>query len=161
MKESLGGTFNLTLLFFFILLVSGFALFATNYYRAFNVKNNITTLVEKYEGNFNNTKFKDKRRDLINQMSYNIDSVQVAKAQKSKWNCPDGEWNCPDGEGWCYCTYSTRTAGKRNNKQYYYCTYKIKTFVSTDIPVINKIFLNTSFFEVDGLTKPILRSGGC
>jgi hypothetical protein len=60
MREGIGGTFNLTLLFFFILIISGFALFATNYYRAFNVKNNLITLTEKYEANFGNVKLKKK-----------------------------------------------------------------------------------------------------
>jgi len=156
MREGIGGTFNLTLLFFFLLIISGFALFATNYYRAFNVKNNLITLTEKYEANFGNVKFKEKRSSLVNEMSYNIDSAQVARAQS------DG-WECPNEEGWCYTTNKDdkKLAFKRNGASYYYCTYTIKTFVSTDIPVINRIFLNTSFFEVNGKTKSIVRRGGC
>ena len=154
MREGLGGTFNLTLLFFFILLVSSFALFGTNYYRAFSVKNNIITLTEKYEANFSNSKFKDKRNDLINSMSYNIDESKINKAQLNKWECPNGE-------GWCYKRSSEEKAYEKNNVEYYYCVYTIKSFVSTDLPIINKMFLNTSFFEVNGKTKPILRRGGC
>ena len=156
MKEGIGGTFNLTLLFFFILLVSGFALFATNYYRAFNVKNNLITLTEKYEANFGNGKFKEKRSSLVNEMSYNIDSNQVSRAQSNGWECPSNE-------GWCYKMNENdkKFAFKRKETSYYYCTYTIKTFVSTDIPVINRIFQETSFFEVNGKTKSIIRRGGC
>ena len=154
MREGLGGTFNLTLLFFFILLVSSFALFATNYYRAFTVKNNIITLTEKYEANFSNSKFKDKRENLVKTMSYNIDESKINKAQLSGWECPNGE-------GWCYKRSSKVKAYEENNVKYYYCVYTIRSFVSTDLPIINKMFLNTSFFEVNGKTKPILRRGGC
>ena len=154
MREGLGGTFNLTLLFFFILLVSSFALFATNYYRAFTVKNNIITLTEKYEANFSNSKFKDKRENLVKTMSYNIDESKINKAQLDKWECPNGE-------GWCYKRSSKVKAYEKNNVKYYNCVYTIRTFVSTDLPIINKMFLNTSFFEVNGKTKPILRRGGC
>ncbi len=156
MREGLGGTFNLTLLFFFILLVSSFALFGTNYYRAFTVKNNLITLTEKYEANFSNSKFKAKRADLINSMSYNIDENKINKAQLN-------HWNCPNGEGWCYqkSTLDSKFSHEKNNVKYYNCVYTIRTFVSTDLPVINKMFLNTGFFEVNGKTKPILRRGGC
>ena len=154
MREGLGGTFNLTLLFFFILLVSSFALFATNYYRAFTVKNNISTLTEKYEANFSNSKFKDKRENLVKTMSYNIDESKINKAQLSGWECPNGE-------GWCYKRASRVKSHEANGAIYYNCVYTIRTFVSTDLPVINKIFLNTSFFEVNGKTKPVLRRGGC
>lgn len=155
MKEGIGSTFNLTLLLFFILLVSSFALFATNFYRAFNVKNNIITLAEQYEGNFNNSKFKDKRDDLINHMAYNIDETKIDAVEK------DG-WICPSNEGWCYTLSEKKFAYKtKNNKSYYRCTYTVKTFVSTDIPIINRIFLSTSFFEVNGRTKAIIRESGC
>ena len=81
MKDSFGSVFNLTLLFAFILVVSGFVLFGVNYYKAFQVKNNLLTLIEKYEGNVNNDKFKEKVESLLNRVGYHpgqsaIDSLQ-------------------------------------------------------------------------------------
>lgn len=149
MKEGVGTAFNLSLLFYFMLLVAGFALFGINYYRAFRVKNHIITYIEQFEGNFNNNTFKNNRLDMINASGYNIDQSKLDIART------DG-WTCPDQEGWCYKLNSD--IYKNGN---HYCIYEVKAFISTDIPVINKLFANYSFFEVNGVTKQIRRKAKC
>lgn len=165
MREGIGTTFNLLLLFYFMLLVAAFALFGTNYYRAFNLKNKLISYTEAYEGNFNNSNFVDSRKDVINRTGYNIDTSKVKDAEA------DG-WHCPSDEGWCYklvkdTVISTAMNGPSaksgipKKDGYYLCTYYIKTFVSTDIPVLNKLFIRASFFEVNGTTKEIRRRVMC
>lgn len=148
MKEGIGTTFNLTLLFFFILLMASFALFGTSYYRAFSVKNNLITMIEQYEGNFG--EFKEKRKDLMKKIGYSVNEQKVASNQKK-------DFTCPSGEGWCYKIVS----GPKYKNGFCQTTYHVKTFVSTDIPIINRIFTNTGFFEVSGTTKPVKRRGSC
>lgn len=138
MKDAIGSVFNLTLLFAFILIVSGFVLFGVNYYKAFQVKNSIITLVEKYEGNINNSKFKEKVDNLVNGIGYSVSSISY-----------NDDYTCRQDEGWCY---------KRNTENGK-IVYDIVTFVSTDIPMINKIMMGLKFFHVKGSTKPITIRG--
>lgn len=151
MKEGIGTTFNLSLLFYFMLLVAGFALFGTNYYRAFLVKNKVITFIEQYEGNFGNMTFKENVEETINRVGYKKNTPESSTSLSKEG------WNCPEGEGWCYKLEKSNFIKEDEVK----CVYQVKTFVSTDIPVINKLFSRFKFFEVNGVTKEIRRTGGC
>ena len=153
MKEAKRTTFNLSLLFYFMLLVAGFALFGTNYYRAFLVKNKMITLIEQYEANFTNIAFKEKREETINKVGYRKNAPLTQDSLISEG------WNCPNEEGWCYKL--DKQNYNENNSTEVKCVYQVKTFVSTDIPVINRLFSSFKFFEVNGVTKEIRRRDGC
>ncbi len=146
MRDAVGGTFNLTILFVFIVLVSSFALFSVNYYRAFSLKNRLLSLIESYEGNMTNTNLKSKAKDAVNKLGYHVD--------QSKMVNQGSNWECIMDEGWCYNIQST-------NKEECLYTYNVKTFVNTNIPILNRIMGSTRIFEVKGSTKPIRRKGGC
>lgn len=146
MKDAYGGVFNLTLLFTFILLVSGFALFGVDYYRAFTIKNKLLSLIESYEGNMSNTNLQQKAEGAIKGMGYYISPSKLASINTSL----SSDWTCLDS-GWCY---------KPSKVKDCYYTYEVKTFVSTDIPLINQILVNSKLFEVNGYTKPIKRRVG-
>lgn len=148
MKDSFGSVFNLTLLFAFILVVSGFVLFGVNYYKAFQVKNNLLTLIEKYEGNVNNDKFKEKVESLVNRVGYHPGQSAIASLQ----NKSENYWTCIDEEGWCY-SYINKSKWKDGQETRY---YDVVTFVSTDIPLVNRIMGDFKFFQVTGRTKPII-----
>ena len=75
-----------TLFLAFILVVSGFVLFGVNYYKAFQVKNNLLTLIEKYEGNVNNDKFKEKVESLVNRVGYHPGQSAIASLQNKSEN---------------------------------------------------------------------------
>ena len=107
------------------------------------------TYTEQYEGNFNNNNFERHRLDIINSSGYNINKDKLSSSRT------DG-WVCPNDEGWCYRLQDDTYSGG-----YHYCIYEIKTFISTDVPVINKLFVNYSFFEVNGVTKQIRRRAKC
>ena len=147
MRDSIGSVFNLTLLFTFILLFSTFALFSVNYYRAFTLKNRILSLMESYEGNMSNSNFKEKTKDMVNKLHYHIGSGRI--------NSQGSEWTCIADEGWCY---SRKRVNYKDD-----CTwiYNVKTFVNTDIPVLNRIMSSSKLFEVSGSTKQIRRRGDC
>ncbi len=51
MRESIGGTWLLGLVLTFIIFFASFLALSVNYSKAFNIKNNVVDLVEKYEGN--------------------------------------------------------------------------------------------------------------
>lgn len=151
MKDAIGSVFNLTLLFVFILIVSGFVLFGVNYYKAFQVKNALLTNIEKYEGNINNSKFKEKVNDTIKRVGYTGPDdeaiVSFRNSNTTGWQCPNGS-ESSRYQGWCYFkrTYSSKGTTE----------FDVATFVSVDIPVINRIMLKFKFFQVMGRTKPIV-----
>lgn len=153
MKDAIGSVFNLTLLFVFILIVSGFVLFGVNYYKAFQVKNALLTYIEKYEGNVNNSNFKEKVNDTIKGVGYTgpgDDAIISFKNNNTTgWQCPYASGGSRY-QGWCYFkrTYITKTNTTTE--------FDVATFVSVDIPVINRIMLKFKFFQVVGRTKPIL-----
>lgn len=50
MRESIGSTFVFGLVICFTLIFSGFLVLALNYSRAYKIKNEITSIIERYEG---------------------------------------------------------------------------------------------------------------
>lgn len=142
MKDALGGLFNLTLLFTFLFLITGFIIFGINYYKAFSVKNKIITTIEQYEGNMNNDKLNKKIDDYIHKLNYNPNITNRIKISNG-----DG-WECNDNLGFCYY------AEKFDEKKCSYI-YKVRTFVDTDVPIFSRLFDSTNLFSVSGETKVI------
>ncbi len=151
MRDALGGLINITLLFTFLFLITGFVLFGINYYKAFSVKNKIITTIEQYEGNMSNGKLKTKIDDYIKRLNYNaIIGNNNINDSKHEWDC-----NTFKDLGFCY----TEDVSQEDK-----ClsTFLVKTFVNTDVPVFNSIFSSSSLFSVSGETKVIRsRKMGC
>lgn len=148
MKESFGTTINLTALFVFVVLVSGFALFGMNYYRAFSVKNKLITTIEEYEGNLDNQSLKDSIEGYIKRSGYHVPEENFSN------NDSNNDWTCNAEQGWCYKISQVLQNGAKTNKY----IYKVKTFVNMNIPFFNRFFGFFNFFSVTGETKPIRRS---
>ena len=72
MRQSVGGVLNFTILFVMILLVSGFIALAFNYTKAYRVKENILTLIEKYEGNLENSNLISESKAYANSIGYKV-----------------------------------------------------------------------------------------
>lgn len=143
MKDALGGYFNLTLLFVFILLVSGFISLSISYTKAYRVKNNVLTYLEKYEGNTSNTEMLTSINDYIKSVGYTASSEAINAAKSDGYTCPIYQGQA---EGWCY------KKGSTVNEQF---TIDIVVFVNVDIPFINRIFANFQFFWMNGTTNVI------
>lgn len=143
MKDAIGGIFNLSLLMVFILLVSGFISLAINYTKAYRVKNNVLTNLEKYEGNTNYTEMLERTNKLAKSVGYRASNKSITTAESKGYTCP--KYN---GEtiGWCY------KKGETLNEKF---TINIVVFVNINIPVINQIFSNFEFFWMGGTTSQI------
>ena len=50
MSDAIGGTVNVMLVAIFMVIVSGYMAFNVSYVKAFKVKNEATSIIEKYEG---------------------------------------------------------------------------------------------------------------
>ena len=143
MREALGGYFNISILFFFILLVSGFISLSINYTKAYRVKNNVLTYLEKYEGNPNNEELLDYTSSYIQSVGYNASNESISAAKNAGYTCSLYKGQ---EQGWCY---------KKNSPNGDRFSIDIVVFVSVDIPVLNKVFANFKFFWLNGTTSSI------
>lgn len=143
MREALGGYFNLTILFAFILLVSGFISLSINYTKAYRVKNNVLTYLEKYEGNPNNEEMLESIDSYIKSVGYKASNDSIRAASDQGYTCQIYKGQ---DQGWCYKKDSS--TGDR-------FTIDMVVFVSLDIPIINRVFSNFRFFWLNGTTSSI------
>ncbi len=157
MRESAGSTWTIEAIIFFILLFAAFLSLVIQYSRAYIVKNEVLTIIEKYEG-------ADTAKDIIG--NYVAD-----QGYKTKSSCPvgDGTGSEPDwygavnydeyeraqaGQKYYFCIREnyvdvdvTSNTGDRVQKRKYF--YEVVFFYKFNLPILGE--LNT--FRVTGETK--------
>lgn len=164
MKESVGYTVSLNIMFTFIVIVIAFLSAALIYFKSNKVGNVITETVEKYEGY--NKYAKSEIKTKISSLGYNRKKVNCRKYY-SKIGGTERQKNCTlqlnnNGRGLTdgsdgYCVFFCREL--YDGEWYYY--YKISTNMMLNIPIINNlldipIFSNTNRmydFECQGSTN--------
>lgn len=143
MREAVGTTWIFQLVIIFILIFAAYLALTINYSRAFMVKNEALTIIEKYEGMQNRT----------------IDTVNgylQTSGYKEMGVCPSGWYGISNLD-------STKAEESSSNKKYYWCYtkikgynntspgrayYKIRMFFKFELPVIGRLLT----FDVDGKT---------
>ena len=130
----------------FIVLFSGYLAISINYSKAFKVKNEIITIIEKNEGFTTKT-----GSQTDNSTEKQIDSYleKIGYQTATTLNCPEdiyGEGTTARTGGYCIKRIET-TQGNY---------YKVTTFVKIELPLI----WNTFTFPVSGETKLIYYDKG-
>ena len=144
MREVTGSTWTFQMIILFILIFAAFLALVLNYSKAYNIKNRMLTVLEKYEG------FTTDSTKVIN--NYNIQ-----KGYNTKGTCPSDEaWiGAIDLDG----TYEV----SQNGENYYYCFiersvninsvayvyYDVIVFYRFNLPVLGDLFL----YRIKGETK--------
>lgn len=152
MRETIGGTWITQLVIVFMLVFVAFLALTLNYTKAFKMKNEVITIIEKREGITNGN---DGSINLINNyLSKNNYYLKRA--------CPAGSYGVTslNSEALTYITESDHT------KNYYYCIakrkgpstnyngkvyYQVHLSLKFNLPVIGDIFT----FEISGNTNDI------
>ena len=144
MSDAIGGVVNIALVVFFIIAIASYMAFNVNYEKAFNVKNEIVSLYEEYEGRCN-SECKGKIDDYESQLGYGRMDLS-----------PQGNEVCFDIYGYCV---EGVTAKKKiiddpafKNENIHLCYFKVRTLVLIDIPIIDNL-MNLGLFQVTGQTK--------
>ena len=149
MRQAIGTTWIMQLVIIFMLIFVAFVALTINYTKAFKMKNELITFVEKNEGI---SEREDGTLDLINNyLEYNGYSV--------RGGCPEGSYgidnlNDPvlkeaqDGERYYYCIQKIPTAGPSTMER---ARYHVTIFFHFSLPIIGDIFT----FSVDGETVDI------
>lgn len=149
MRQAIGGTWILQLVIIFMLIFVGFLALTINYTKAFKVKNELVTIIEKYEGV---TSGDNGSVALINNyLRHNGYSI--------KGSCESGYYGVASLD-------STSLTPVSDNNKYYYCVrkvntksgtfhnragYEIVTFFKFNIPFLGDLFT----FRVEGDTIDI------
>ena len=135
MRESIGSMWILSLVLTFVLIFSAFLVLMINYSNVFSFKNEVTSILEKYEG------YTSKSRKII-------DNYLNTSGYKTKGDCPDGFYSATslDGDG-----------SLNTTKDAYYCLYRdgskyeIILFYKFNLPIIGDL-VN---FTIKGETNKI------
>ncbi len=149
MRESIGTTWIYGLVLTFTLIFSGFLVLALSYSKAYKLKNEMTSMIEKYEGlttvgAYNN----GGSIKIINQYLKNAN-------YSAKGVCNSGEYGSND------LTTETLEAAVQNEK-YYYCVsyttnskcrsiFRVTLFYDFNLPVLGKL----GKYSVSGQTNEI------
>jgi len=149
MKESIGSTASLNIVFVFIAIIFAFLAASLSYYKAFKVNNIISNSILKYEGyNALSSNEIDSKLNSIGYQRYNV-------------NCPlTKEFNgvendlVSDGEnGICVYLYSAADINNTTDNSDRYYQYNIITYMTINLPVVGeliKIPVKTTTDEIYG-----------
>lgn len=151
MRESIGGTWITQLVIIFMLIFVAFLALTLNYTKAFKLKNEVMTIIEKREGF---TSGPDGSIAIINNyLRGNGYSIQK--------NCEEGSYGVTDLSG------NTAERVVNENKKYYYCVskikapsqnhdgkvfYKVNLFLYFNLPVLGDLFT----FDISGSSGDVV-----
>ena len=155
MRDAFGGVFTLQLVVIFMIIVNCFLAFSVNYTKAFRAKNEVRSIIEKYEG-------------LTCCAMKQIETVLA----KDKYQLPKN-YSCPKGYTLAIDSGSTARfcvkvqkvdvdGGTDIHNKYKGAYYSVVTYVNINIPIFDRIFASTDLqqaFAVKGETALIYSSG--
>ncbi len=155
MRESIGATWILQLVIIFMLIFVGFLALTINYTRAFRMKNEMLSFIEKYEGV--NTK-NDKNLGQSGSIAQ-INNYLMYNNYQTMGVCQQGYYGVNN-------LNSTSISPADGKSKYYYCikknnsksatfpdraNYEIEVFFHFNLPMIGDLFT----FRVNGRTVDI------
>lgn len=149
MKEAIGGVFSLEFIIVFLLILNGYMAFNVNYTKAFRVKNEIRSIIQKNEG-LTEIALKD--------IGEYMDKVNYTQNKGfDTWCGKHGMYVCDTGKGsFCMSVTSSDKYGRRGDGTEIAAYYTVTTFVDINIPILNRFFDRLGgLFAINGETSLI------
>lgn len=149
MKEAMGQVFSLEFIIIFLLLLNGYLAFNVNYTKAFRVKNEIRSIIQKNEG---------LTKSAVNDIDAYMEKVNYYQGDGyNEWCLNKGLKVCKTSKGaFCYDVATSPKYGVDKDGNEIAAYYTIYSFVDINIPVINKFIPQTAgLFAVTGETSLI------
>ncbi len=141
MRETFGTTWTFQLIIVFILIFSCFLSLVISYSKAYSLKNESLTIIEKYEG-------------LTTESGEIMNNYLRENGYRTTGKCPEGWLGAVDLDG----TYEK----VKDSTRYYYCLteesekdkihYNIRLFYKFNLPVIGDI----TTFKIEGTTNDFI-----
>lgn len=150
MRQSIGATWILQLVIVFMLIFVGFLALTINYTKAFKVKNELVTIIEKYEGVSTG---KDATIGLINNYLRYYNYQTMGTCDNDFYGvsslAEDASIDPVSGNNkYYYCIKKTNTSSGTYDDR---ASYEIVTFFRFNLPFIGDLFT----FRVNGSTIDI------
>lgn len=166
MKEAIGQTFSLEFIIVFLLLLNGYLAFNVNYTKAFRVKNEIRSIIQKNEG---------LTESAVSDIETYMQKVNYYQGEGyNDWCTNNGHNVCKTDTGaFCYDVATSPKYGTDKDGNEIAAYYTIYSFVDINIPVLNRFIPQTAgLFAVTGETSliytnetpyigDVLRDNGC
>lgn len=155
MRQAIGTTWIMQLVIIFMLIFVAFLALTINYTKAFKIKNELVTIIEKYEGLNYGTENQPGSINLINNyLQYNgytvMGSCDEGSYGASSLNSDNNVAlvNAVKGQKYYYCVEEVSTKGASTPNR---ARYKIKIFFKFSLPILGDLFT----FNIDGTTIDI------
>ncbi len=144
MRQAIGSTWVMQLVIVFMLIFVAFLALSINYTKAFKVKNELVTIIEKYEG------VKDGSSGSLQIINNYLKSSNYSVTNK----CAEGEYGMRSLD-----SPSLEQVRENSNTKYFYCIskintkannlpnrskYEIKIFFKFNLPVLGDVFTFTA-----------------
>lgn len=158
MKAVNESTWTMQIMIFFILIFATFLVLVLSYNKAYQIKNRMLSIIEKYEG------VTLKSAEFINDYAYNKSYTNTGK-------CPSGwigvtnisedvssqDFEVADGKKKYYYCFRENVSDDTyllNNNVYYKVCYDVMVFYRFNLPVIGSI----ANYKIEGTTKSFVGS---
>ena len=154
MRDAISGAMTLQIIVIFMLIINCYLAFSVNYTKAFRVKNEIRSIIEKNEGL--SCSAVSQINDLMLKSNYKMNP-------KFETWCSNNGYTVArlNAGSFCYKYSKVDITGNSNNtSKYKGAYYTVATFVNVDIPLANNLLPVTgNLFLVKGETALIYSSG--
>ena len=154
MRDAISGAMTLQIIVIFLIIINCYLAFSVNYTKAFRVKNEIRSIVEKNEG---------LTCDALEQINELMLSTNYAMNEEFENWCRNNGYTVAnvDAGSFCYKYNKVDVSGTSNeNSKYKGAYYTIATFVNVDLPLVNNLLpFAGNLFLVKGETALIYSSG--
>lgn len=156
MKESMGLVPTMGIIIFALVLISGYLAFTINYSKAYKANSRIVNIIQKYDNKMNDS---NTRKKIEQEIYEYLEDINYTASDLYTKKCPNEGYIAvtSTGKGWCYKIISSADASDKSETDTERVYVKVKTYISIDVPIFNRIFSNLRFFSVDGATKPVLQ----
>lgn len=154
MRDAIGGAMTLQIIVIFMIIINCYLAFSVNYTKAFRVKNEIRSIIEKNEG------LTCSAGEQINELM--LKNKYKMNSRFERWCANNGyQVATLDAGSFCYKYHKVDVTGNSSgNSKYKGAYYTVATFVNMDIPLLNNILpFAGNLFLVKGETALIYSSG--
>lgn len=152
MKDAMGGIFTLQAIVVALLIIMCLMAFAVNYSKAFRVKNEIRTIIEKSDG-LTETAVEQIDK-LVRDHQYFLSDIYDDACRALGYDI----YHSGDSAiKFCIKQEFANNMGEMNqNTMYRGAYYSVVTFVNIDVPIVNNIIpFTANFFKISGETALI------
>ena len=154
MRDAISGAMTLQIIVIFLIIINCYLAFSVNYTKAFRVKNEIRSIIEKNEG------LSCDALEQVNELM--LKSNYAMNDEFENW-CRNNGYQVAnlDAGSFCYKYHKVDVEGTSNgNLTYKGAYYTVATFVNVDLPLVNKLLpFAGNLFLVKGETALIYSSG--